>query len=342
MAGIKVGVVGYGTIGKRVADAVAKQEDMELVGIAAHGFDWRYAMAVRRGYKIYASEGARMEEFEKYGVEVAGSMDDLIEQSDVIVDASPKGIGAKHKAIYEKHGKKAIFEGGEKHEVAGVSFNSSRNYEESVGKQFTRVVSCNTTALARVVGGLHERLGIKKARVALFRRAVDPWESHKKGIMNTVVPELKVPSHQGPDAQTVVKDLNITTMAFKGSHNMFHVHAGFLEMKNNVTKEDIVNALEEERRVVLVRGEDKVEAINSIFELGRDLNRSRGDIYEIPVWEDSITVEGNEVYMIWVTPNESDVIPENIDAIRAVMNAATKEESQEKTDKALGVLKKLY
>ena len=30
---IKVGVVGYGTIGKRVADAVMLQKDMELVGV---------------------------------------------------------------------------------------------------------------------------------------------------------------------------------------------------------------------------------------------------------------------------------------------------------------------
>ena len=31
---IKVGIAGYGTIGQRLADGVAMQEDMELVGIA--------------------------------------------------------------------------------------------------------------------------------------------------------------------------------------------------------------------------------------------------------------------------------------------------------------------
>lgn len=34
MGKIKVGVAGYGTIGQRLADGVALQEDMELVGIA--------------------------------------------------------------------------------------------------------------------------------------------------------------------------------------------------------------------------------------------------------------------------------------------------------------------
>ena len=34
MGKIRVGVAGYGTIGMRLADGVAMQEDMELVGIA--------------------------------------------------------------------------------------------------------------------------------------------------------------------------------------------------------------------------------------------------------------------------------------------------------------------
>lgn len=42
MAGkIRVAVNGYGVIGKRVADAVALQNDMELVGMADIGSDYR-------------------------------------------------------------------------------------------------------------------------------------------------------------------------------------------------------------------------------------------------------------------------------------------------------------
>jgi len=33
MSKVKVAVAGYGVIGQRLADGVAKQEDMELVGI---------------------------------------------------------------------------------------------------------------------------------------------------------------------------------------------------------------------------------------------------------------------------------------------------------------------
>jgi len=75
------------------------------------------------------------------------------------------------------------------------------NYAGAVGRQSTRVVSCNTTALVRVLGAFHQRNLIKRARTVILRRATDTWESHKNGIINTVIPEAKVPSHQGPDVK---------------------------------------------------------------------------------------------------------------------------------------------
>ena len=38
---IRVAVNGYGVIGKRVADAVGSQDDMEVVGVADIETDWR-------------------------------------------------------------------------------------------------------------------------------------------------------------------------------------------------------------------------------------------------------------------------------------------------------------
>jgi glyceraldehyde-3-phosphate dehydrogenase (NAD(P)) len=344
MSKIRVGVVGgYGTIGKRVATAVMLQDDMELVGIAGPGFDWRTALMVKKNIPIYLSTNARIEEFKRHNYEPAGTIEDLLSKVDVVVDATPEGTGAKNKPLYEKFGVKAIFEGGEKHSLTNASFVAARNYLENLNRQFTRVVSCNTTAICRVVGAIHERIGVKKARITIFRRAADPWESHKKGIINTVVPELEIPSHHGPDAQTVIKNLDILTLAAKGSHNLYHLHMGFLELNEKVSKENVINALEEEPRVVLVSGKDKVEALNTIFEIGRELGRPRGDIYEIPVWLESISIIHNDLTLIWATPEESNVIPENVDAIRALTGIEKNpKNSIEKTDRSLGVLKRFY
>lgn len=52
---IQVLLNGYGVIGKRVADAVTAQEDMQLVGIADVVSDWRIKVAVEKGYPVFAS-----------------------------------------------------------------------------------------------------------------------------------------------------------------------------------------------------------------------------------------------------------------------------------------------
>ena len=55
---IKVGIVGYGTIGKRVADAVAMQKDMKLVGVTAHSYSFNTEVAQKKGYKIFSTGDA--------------------------------------------------------------------------------------------------------------------------------------------------------------------------------------------------------------------------------------------------------------------------------------------
>ncbi|MFB6101613.1 MAG: glyceraldehyde-3-phosphate dehydrogenase, partial [Haloplanus sp.] len=49
---IRVGVNGYGTIGKRVADAVNSMPDMELVGIGKASPNHTADAAAERGYDI--------------------------------------------------------------------------------------------------------------------------------------------------------------------------------------------------------------------------------------------------------------------------------------------------
>lgn len=342
----KVIVVGYGVIGKRIADAVLKQDDMKLVGVADISTDWRIKLAVKKGIKVFSVGSENLEKMKKSGINVEDTIENVMRNGavDVAVDATPKDIGAKNKELlYKKYGVKAIFQGGEKANVADTSFVAQQNYSEALGKNFVRVVSCNTTAIARVVGALHRAMKIKKARIAIIRRAVDVWESHSTGIMNTVVPESSIPSHHGPDVQTVIRDLNITTIAFKGSHNLFHMHSGFLEFDRNVSKDEVIDVLQKEPRISFVSYADGIAGLNSVFELSRDLNRDRGDLYEVPVWRDLMRIDGNEAYLIWATANESIVIPENIDAIRAVMMLESDgKKSIEKTDKSLKIEKILY
>jgi glyceraldehyde-3-phosphate dehydrogenase (NAD(P)) len=337
---IQVAVNGYGVIGKRVADAVAKQDDMELAGVADVIHDYRVRVAAERGYPIYASVADKRQTMEKAGIPIAGTIDELLRRVDIVVDCTPKGIGAKNKAVYEEAGVKAIFQGGEKHELTGISFTAQVNYEQALDHRWARVVSCNTTGLCRIMNALRKHGWIKRARAVLMRRGTDPWESHRDGMINTAIPETKVPSHQGPDAQTVIPDLDITTMAGAGPYNLSHLHYAMIETTRPVGLDELRHALWEEPRVSFIHASNGLVALNSVVELMRDLERPRNDMWEVAVWEDALAVDEREIYIAFQVHNEAIAIPETIDCIRSLTGIErSAEASIEKTDNSLGIVK---
>lgn len=109
----KVGINGYGTIGKRVADAVRQQDDMEVVGVSKMRPNYEARMAVERGYPLYATAMEAVPKFEKAGLRIHGTLDDLLKAADLVVDCTPEESGFK--PTYGKAGVKAIWQGGEEH-----------------------------------------------------------------------------------------------------------------------------------------------------------------------------------------------------------------------------------
>lgn len=335
---IRVGVNGYGVIGKRIADAVRMQPDMELIGVSDVVSDYRIKTAAALGIPVYASTAEGATEMTAADVPVAGGLHGLLEQLDVIVDCTPAGIGALNLDHYREHGVKAILQGGEKHAVTGHSFVAHANYASALGRDSTRVVSCNTTATVRTLSALKDAGLLGKARGVLIRRATDPWESDHSGIMNTMVPEGSIPSHQGPDAQTVVPDLDVVTIAAKGSHTQNHSHFWVVELTRSADREEILDAMRAMPRIAFIRRSDGIVALNNTIELMKDLGRPRGDMYEVALWEDILTVQGNEVFYTYTVDNQAVVIPENIDAIRALAGTVLDGgESIALTDEVLGV-----
>ena len=108
---IKVAINGYGTIGKRVADAVAAQKDMKVIGVSKTRPNAEAFIAKLRGYPLYIADISKKAAFEKAGLAVAGSVEEMCKAADVIVDATPGGIGASNKPLYEKLGKKGALAG---------------------------------------------------------------------------------------------------------------------------------------------------------------------------------------------------------------------------------------
>ncbi|MDH5806260.1 MAG: type II glyceraldehyde-3-phosphate dehydrogenase [Candidatus Verstraetearchaeota archaeon] len=338
MLKVRIGINGYGTIGKRIADAILKQKDMELIGVTKTKPNFEARIALENGIDVYASSSDRIKLFEEFGIKVKGSLEDLLKQIDVIIDCTPGGIGATYKPIYEKYGVKAIFQGGEKHEVAGFSFNSICNYKEALGRNFVRVVSCNTTGLCRSLYAIDKAYGIKKARVVLIRRGADPHED-SKGPINSIVPDpVTIPSHHGPDVNKILNHINITTIAFAVPETLMHVHVLNLELNNFVSESDVINTLSKYSRIKIISAKDGIDSTSTIIEYARDLGRKRYDLPELIIWKESIKSFGNEIYLSQAVHQESIVVPENVDAIRAMTRIVENpEESIRMTDEALGI-----
>ncbi len=337
---VRVAVNGYGVIGKRIADAVAAQSDMELVGVADVVGDWRIRVALGKGYRVFGSTPAAVDALRAAGIAASGALGDMLGQVDVVADATPKKIAAANLPRYRAAGVKSIFQGGEQHELTGHSFVAQANYASALGRDATRVVSCNTTSIVRTLGALRAAGLLKRARGVLVRRATDPWESDHSGVLNTVVPEKHIPSHQGPDAQTVIADLDVVTVAVVAAHTISHLHSWTVEMTRRASREEVLAAFRAAPRIAFLRADQGIVALNSTVEMMSDLGRPRGDMWEVGLWEDTLSVLGNEVFYNYQVYNQAIVVPETIDAIRALSGIESDgAASIAKTDRALGLVR---
>lgn len=316
---VKVGVAGYGVIGQRLADGVKMQKDMELVGVA----DVAPTLAVRalkeKGmpYELYNALPENNKLFKEAGIPISGSLEDLVKKVDIMLDATNAGVGAKNKELYEKYGIKAIFQGGEKNDVADVFFHGYANYEKGVGKQFLKLTSCNTTGLIRAVDCLDRAVGIEKVAITIIRRVADPGDYHR-GLTNALKVD-KAPSHQAVDLMTIMPHVNATGILIHTPVTHGHIISIVATPKKEINKEEVVKLFNAHPRIRVVKIDDGFLGNASLFRYARDLGNPRGDMYEIAVWEDTIVKSGKDIMFAINIPQEAVVIPETMDAIRASM-----------------------
>jgi len=316
---VRVGVVGYGTIGQRLADGVSLQKDMELVGVA----DVSPTLAVRalkeKGmpYDLYVASSDNMKLFEELNIPISGTLEDLIKKSDILLDATSAGVGAKNKELYVKYNKKAIFQGGEKNSISDVFFHGYANYERGIGKQFLKLTSCNTTGLIRAVDCLDRLYGVERVATTIIRRVADPGDYHR-GLTNALQVD-RAPNHQAVDLMTIMPHINATGILVHTPVTHGHIITVILTPKTKITKNQVLEAFNSHDRIRVVRIDDGFLGNASLFKYARDLGNPRGDMYEIAIWEDTIVESGNDIMFAINIPQESVTIPETIDGIRAAM-----------------------
>ncbi len=340
-----VGVVGAGVIGKRVADAVAVQPDMRLAGIVKTKLDYGAELLAWKGHPLFLTGPDRDKEalkFAKAGIKVAGNLDDLLQQADVVVDATPEDVGVTNKPAYQRAGVRVVFQGGEEADVAQMSFSSYANYNEVAATRPSDVrnLSCNTTGLARTLSVLQRQFGIERSgnTSQLTRRAADPAET-KKGPINSIEVDKHLSSHHGADLATVLRGFNLRTSATKVPETLMHVQTNVVTLQTEATAREVLDVFGRYPRILQVSYSRGVKGTAEIMEIAREFGRPRSDMYEVVVWDNLEVIDGRTVIWNQAVHQESIVIPETIDAIRALQYGAemSAEDSIRLTDRSLGI-----
>lgn len=334
----KVGVAGYGVIGQRLADGVAAQGDMELVGVADVAPTLPVRALAERGmpYKLFTAMPEKKNLLTDAGIPVSGTLEELVQEVDIMLDATSAGIGAKNKELYLKHNTKAVFQGGEKNDVADVFFHGYANYEKGLGADYLKLTSCNTTGLIRAIDAIDRAVGVPKTAMTIIRRVADPGDYHR-GLTNALKME-HAPSHQALDLMTIMPHVEATGILVHTPVTHGHIITPFVTTREKINKEKLLEIFHAHPRVRVVSMEEGFLGNASLFKYARDLGNPRGDMYEIAVWEDSIVMSGDEIMFAINIPQEAVVIPENIDAVRAATKMqTTREEGTAKTNQYLNL-----
>ena len=320
---VRVLVSGFGVIGQRLADGVALQGDMELVGVVDAAPTLTVQALRDRGmpYKLFAAyEGAR-KPLEEAGIPVTGTMDEVLPEVDVVLDAAPGGIGAKNKELYVKHGNRAVFQGGEKDEVADVFFHGYANYEQGLNAQFLKLTSCNTTGLIRTIDCLDRGPGVERVAITIVRRVADPGDYHR-GIVNALQVD-KAPNHQAVDLMTIMPHVDATGLLVHTPVTHGHFISVLATPRDDLSVDEARELFAAHDRIRVVSTDQGFLGNASIYKYARDMGFPRGDIYEVPVWEDTLVKSGRDIMFGIHIPQESVTIPESIDGVRAAMAMET-------------------
>lgn len=127
-------------------------------------------------------------------------------------------------------------------------------------------------------------------------------------------------------------------MAVKVPETLAHLHYWSVQLTRPASKQEVLGAFSASSWIALIRTDAGLTAVNAVKELMAALGRQHDNLYEVALWSDMLKVEGDELFYAYVVDNQAIVIPETIDAIRALTGTISNaKELIAKTDASLGI-----
>ena len=307
----RVFVNGYGSIGSRIVQFIAGDHDIEVVGVGKYSPDEKVTDALSCGFKVYVPKN-KVDSFKNF--KISGAIEDIMEECDLVIDASPGGVGyINKKNLYEPKNIRAIFQGGERitgdKAVAQLLFNSRVNYEKAFDRQFVMQGSCNVTGMGRILQPLKEKYGvrIKRFDATLLRRWAD-LEDVKTEVKDSI--EWTYKPHHDEDVKSYMgEDTPLFIRVFKVPTRQMHVH--LMDIRFNGTapnSQEIIDLYKKEYGVATLYG---AKGTKDIRDFAESTKFSFKDTNMIHIHADVVEVQDDVVKLTYSDDQTGIVVPEN-------------------------------
>jgi len=328
----KVFVNGYGAIGSRITQFLAGDSDIELLGVGKYSPDEKVTDAISRGFKVYVPK-TKLNAFKDF--KVTGTIEDVLDKCDLVIDASPGGQGYfNKKTLYEPKNVNAIFQGGEKitgeKAVADLIFNSRANYAEAFDKKYVMQGSCNVTGMGRILQPLKEKYGqkIKRFDAILLRRWAD-LEDSKTEVKDSI--EWTRKPHHDEDVKSYMgKDTPLFIRVFKVPTRQMHVHLMDIRFNGPAPKSsEILDLFKDEYGVAILY---TAKGTKDIRDFAESTKFSFKDTNMIHIHADLLEIQDDVVKLTYSDDQTGIVVPENHLLMQAMLFMRNAEDAFKHTE----------
>ena len=336
----KVFVNGYGSIGRRITQFIKDDPEIELVGVGKYSPDSKVNEAIENGFKVYVPE-KNQNAFSNFSI--TGNIESALDESDLVIDASPGGQGFKNKKLfYEPRDILSIYQGGEtidgENSVSNLLFNSKVNYVDAIGKKHVMQGSCNVTGMGRILEPLRKHFGssIKRFDVTLVRRWAD-LEQTDESVTDTI--ELTQNPHHGEDVKSYFgKDAPLFVRAIKVPTRQMHLHIMDVRFNENTPTVDELHSIFKDEYGVATLWSAK--GTKDIRDYAEKLDFSFKDTNMIHIHANMTQKIDDTIQIMYSDDQTGIVIPENHILLQAMLFEKSYEDAVKHTEKLFNISEK--
>ena len=336
----KVFVNGYGSIGSRIIQFIKDDPEIEVIGVGKYSPDSKVNDAIEKGFKVYVPE-KNQNAFSDFNI--SGNIESALDESDLVIDASPGGQGFKNKKLfYEPRDILSIYQGGEtidgEKSVSNLLFNSKVNYGDAIGKKHVMQGSCNVTGMGRMLEPLRKNFenSIKRFDVTLVRRWAD-IEQIDETVTDTI--ELTQNPHHGEDVKAYFgKDAPLFVRAIRVPTRQMHLHIMDVRFNGNAPSiDEIHNIFKNEYGVATLWS---AKGTKDIRDFAEKLNFSFKDTNMIHIHANMTQKIDDTIQIMYSDDQTGIVIPENHILLQAMLFEKSYEAAVKHTEKLFNMSEK--